>query len=233
MPDLGREFSPAGADCGYRAPLAPRLARPSRWYRAIRLAAVRCARVWERRDGCRRRRNHSSGDRTRDDDREGVSFGVDGDAHAAISRWMTQRKAQRRRSAAGNCFPPASGNWRSSRSQPPQAIDATGGKAVGRDAFGAGSGIGGLKFSTPTPRCRPPSRPPGRAGGEVSRLLGAEPDERAAGGCGIERTDAAANGYPGVKGSAAEDIASPKRGRDSGRASSHLRRNNPSCPCVL
>src|SRR5436190_6827070 len=35
MPDLGREFSPAGADCGYRAPLAPRLARPSRWYRAI------------------------------------------------------------------------------------------------------------------------------------------------------------------------------------------------------
>jgi len=28
MPDLGREFSPAGADCGYRAPLAPRLARP-------------------------------------------------------------------------------------------------------------------------------------------------------------------------------------------------------------
>src|SRR6266851_9104686 len=26
-PDLGREFSPAGADCGYRAPLAPRLAR--------------------------------------------------------------------------------------------------------------------------------------------------------------------------------------------------------------
>ena len=28
MPDLGREFSPAGADCGYRAPLAPHLARP-------------------------------------------------------------------------------------------------------------------------------------------------------------------------------------------------------------
>ena len=25
--DLGREFSPAEADCGYRAPLAPRLAR--------------------------------------------------------------------------------------------------------------------------------------------------------------------------------------------------------------
>src|ERR1700694_5744588 len=34
MPDLGSEFSPAGAVCGYRAPLAPRLARPSRWYRA-------------------------------------------------------------------------------------------------------------------------------------------------------------------------------------------------------
>ena len=32
MPDLGREFSPAGADCGYRAPLAPRLARHRRWY---------------------------------------------------------------------------------------------------------------------------------------------------------------------------------------------------------
>src|SRR6266542_2239818 len=32
-PDLGREFSPAGADCGYRAPLAPRLARPPPWYR--------------------------------------------------------------------------------------------------------------------------------------------------------------------------------------------------------
>ena len=28
MPDLGRGFSPARADCGYRAPLAPRLARP-------------------------------------------------------------------------------------------------------------------------------------------------------------------------------------------------------------
>ena len=26
--DLGRGFSPAEADCGYRAPLAPRLARP-------------------------------------------------------------------------------------------------------------------------------------------------------------------------------------------------------------
>jgi len=25
--DLGREFSPAEADCGYRAPLAPRLAQ--------------------------------------------------------------------------------------------------------------------------------------------------------------------------------------------------------------
>ena len=37
MPDLGREFSPAGADCGYRAPLAPRLARPSRWYRDDRV----------------------------------------------------------------------------------------------------------------------------------------------------------------------------------------------------
>src|SRR5438552_11382422 len=28
VPDLGRGFSPARADCGYRAPLAPRLARP-------------------------------------------------------------------------------------------------------------------------------------------------------------------------------------------------------------
>jgi len=34
VPDLGRGFSPAGADCGYRAPLAPRLARPIRWYPA-------------------------------------------------------------------------------------------------------------------------------------------------------------------------------------------------------
>ena len=41
MPDLGRGFSPAGADCGYRAPLAPRLARPSRWYRATTLWATR------------------------------------------------------------------------------------------------------------------------------------------------------------------------------------------------
>jgi hypothetical protein len=40
MPDLGREFSPAGADCGYRAPLAPRLARPSRCYRARRSGRV-------------------------------------------------------------------------------------------------------------------------------------------------------------------------------------------------
>ncbi len=28
MPDLEREFNPAKAGCGYRAPLAPRLARP-------------------------------------------------------------------------------------------------------------------------------------------------------------------------------------------------------------
>ena len=28
MPDLEREFNPAVADCGYRAPLVPRLARP-------------------------------------------------------------------------------------------------------------------------------------------------------------------------------------------------------------
>ena len=28
--DLGREFSPAGADCRYRAPLVPRLARPAK-----------------------------------------------------------------------------------------------------------------------------------------------------------------------------------------------------------
>src|SRR5439155_984987 len=29
MPDRGRDFGPAVADCGYRAPLAPRLARPT------------------------------------------------------------------------------------------------------------------------------------------------------------------------------------------------------------
>jgi hypothetical protein len=32
--NLGREFSPAIAACGYRAPLAPRLARPPRSYHA-------------------------------------------------------------------------------------------------------------------------------------------------------------------------------------------------------
>src|SRR3990172_7574743 len=31
--DLGREFSPAGADCRYRAPLVPRLARHGAVYR--------------------------------------------------------------------------------------------------------------------------------------------------------------------------------------------------------
>src|SRR5207247_772945 len=45
MPDLGRGFSPAGADCGYRAPLAPRLARPERmvnlWLRTIRQPSMR------------------------------------------------------------------------------------------------------------------------------------------------------------------------------------------------
>ncbi len=36
--DLGREFSPARADCGYRAPLAPRLARSgSQYNRATRI----------------------------------------------------------------------------------------------------------------------------------------------------------------------------------------------------
>ncbi len=63
--DLGREFSPAGADCRYRAPLAPRLARlrddtapagvrcavtgPLRGSRPRRCRAVRQARVRPRR----------------------------------------------------------------------------------------------------------------------------------------------------------------------------------------
>ncbi len=51
-PDLGREFSPAGADCGYRAPLAPRLARPCPWYPA-RL------RRWRPQAACRRRQQVS------------------------------------------------------------------------------------------------------------------------------------------------------------------------------
>ncbi len=38
MPDLGREFSPVKADCGYRAPLAPRLARPLKGYRTGSIA---------------------------------------------------------------------------------------------------------------------------------------------------------------------------------------------------
>ena len=33
--NLGQEFSPAIAACGYRAPLAPRLARPQRSYHAL------------------------------------------------------------------------------------------------------------------------------------------------------------------------------------------------------
>src|SRR5256714_4917228 len=48
MPDLGREFSPAGADCGYRAPLAPRLARPSRCYRAIAVSGPGMYSCWTR-----------------------------------------------------------------------------------------------------------------------------------------------------------------------------------------
>src|ERR1700682_771873 len=41
---LRREFDPAIADCGYRAPLAPRLARPRRLYRA-RCAPPPCLRA--------------------------------------------------------------------------------------------------------------------------------------------------------------------------------------------
>ena len=41
MPDLGRGFSPAEADCGYRAPLAPRLARPVNRTTARRRMMVR------------------------------------------------------------------------------------------------------------------------------------------------------------------------------------------------
>src|SRR5436305_11577123 len=40
---LGRGFSPARADCGYRAPLAPRLARSGRDPSGPRLAAAACA----------------------------------------------------------------------------------------------------------------------------------------------------------------------------------------------
>ena len=39
--DLGRGFSPAGADCRYRAPLVPRLARPAEGYRGRRTAGRR------------------------------------------------------------------------------------------------------------------------------------------------------------------------------------------------
>ena len=35
-PPLGGEFDPAVADCGYRAPLTPRLARSHRFYRRRR-----------------------------------------------------------------------------------------------------------------------------------------------------------------------------------------------------
>src|SRR5207247_6083515 len=46
MPDLRRGFSPAGADCGYRAPLAPRLARPSRCYRALAVSRPEMYSCW-------------------------------------------------------------------------------------------------------------------------------------------------------------------------------------------
>ena len=39
--DLEQEFSPARADCGYRAPLVPRLARPSQQYYAAQGKAVK------------------------------------------------------------------------------------------------------------------------------------------------------------------------------------------------
>ena len=38
--DLGRGFSPAGADCRYRAPLVPRLARPAQGYPEPRLSST-------------------------------------------------------------------------------------------------------------------------------------------------------------------------------------------------
>ncbi len=102
------------------------------------------------------------------------------------------------------------------------------------------SGSAGLKASTSMPQMQTSEPTSGTAPvTRVSRLLSAESDERAAGGCGVERTDAAANGDPGGQGERRRvcgvslDQTTAKEAPQSGRASSPLRRNNPSCPCVL
>ena len=81
--DLGRGFSPAGADCRYRAPLVPRLARPREGYprRAHRPDhAVQTARSWPNRTRAeleRRGAARSSGRRRpRSGARERPSSGV-------------------------------------------------------------------------------------------------------------------------------------------------------------
>jgi hypothetical protein len=120
MPDLGRGFSPARADCGYRAPLAPRLARPSRWYRAMRsttreqsrhghgqtcgnegqcerVTAIPRAGARKRSDARpRRARRHRrwTGGGARDDDSKRISLCIDGDAHATIPGGLVQRKGE-------------------------------------------------------------------------------------------------------------------------------------------
>jgi hypothetical protein len=88
MPDLGRGFSPAGADCGYRAPLAPRLARPSRWYRATVLGGRRscsCSGALRYSAAAYPRSPRRRAGYSRHDDSDRISPCIHRDADAAVS----------------------------------------------------------------------------------------------------------------------------------------------------
>jgi hypothetical protein len=220
MPDLGREFSPAGADCGYRAPLAPRLARPSRWYLARspvgentsrgnertqaeegenERPAVARARVWERRDAWPRRwRGHRwrSGGCARNNDGEWIPLRIDGDADAAVAWRRTQREGEKgvigqRRERLARHFEESVGPDHSAGAA--DGIDRR--NAVCRDAVWDLGEYGRICIShVHSPDADLGAHLWDAAGSQVTRLLRAKPDDGTTGHCGVVRSDAPANG---------------------------------------
>ena len=154
MPDLGRGFSPAGADCGYRAPLAPRLARPSRCYRAPGSVRVLVF----------------GSDLTGDDGEVGADVEVEARGTTIAIGFPCPSMAMRTQPSPagllnGRARNAPSGNWPSSPLISPgmyqkavvsstlaQPKEATGAIPYQVMPFGAGSPGGGFLFSTSIPQ---------------------------------------------------------------------------------
>ena len=261
MPDLGRGFSPARADCGYRAPLAPRLARPSRWYRARSTKDEHCARQRADARACGGRRCRSRHGRKKDRDR--VPLRIDAIRTHALPAGAVSGSARVARFGKGVAFSPGivkkaavAVTWSA------QPIAESAAICHWAMPFGAGSGTGGLTFSTSTPQMQT-SRPTcGKTAPPIARCRGSWVPSRTIGelgGCaGVNEVTRPQKATRGTKARALEaetptaaiarpstsktlarigvilgDSAAPNWGPRSGQAARPLRWNNPPCPCVL